>query len=512
MNNIIRLSILMSFLIYVPGLSAVINVPADHPTIQAGINASYDGDTVLVADGVYTGIGNRDIYFYGKEITMASVNGPDYTIIDCQGDQWNPHKGFLFITEGRSTVLDGFTIRNGSTGPYCLEFSGGGIYCEGSPTIKNCRFIENINRQNSCLYSGGGALFCFLGSPLIVNCVFDNNDSDDFGGAVSSVDALPVFNNCLFSGNSAIQGSAIHSDNSYVFLIDCTFADNSGDSGAVFSSGSSHIEMTNSTLAYNMSSNTAIIQLTMSDILNAVNSILWNVSSPEIDADSTSNIAVTFSDIMGVWPGVGNIDCDPIFCDPESRDFSLSAISCCAGSGFNGNNMGSSAIGCGALGGVVTDQYGAPIEGVTVNIMSTVLQTQTDANGEYLFATVAPDVYDVLFSHPQHRDSLINDLPIPLEYIDLDISLTTSGPCESYSVGDVNGSGNYNGLDITFGVSFFKGGAIPMYECECMPGQTWFVSGDVNATCSYNGLDITYGVNFFKGGDSPAPCPDCPPD
>jgi hypothetical protein len=50
-----------------------------------------------------------------------------------------------------------------------------------------------------------------------------------------------------------------------------------------------------------------------------------------------------------------------------------------------------------------------------------------------------------------------------------------------------------------------------MYECECTPGNTWFVSGDVNASCSYNGLDITYGVNYFKGGDNPAPCPDCPP-
>lgn len=249
----------------------------------------------------------------------------------------------------------------------------------------------------------------------------------------------------------------------------------------------------------------------MFDILTVVNSVLWNVSSPEIHADSSSSIAVTYSDIMGGWPGNGNIDCDPLFCDPESRDLSLSAISCCAGSGFNGNNMGSSAIGCGALGGVVGDQYGTPIEGVAISIMSTPLQTQTNANGEYLLATVAPDIYDILFSDPRYSDSLFSDLLIPLEYVALDIALTASGPCGSYIIGDVNGSGNYDGLDIIFGVSFFKGGAIPMYECECTPGNTRFVSGDVNASCNYNGIDITYGVNFFKGGDDPAPCPDCPP-
>jgi len=35
----------------------------------------------------------------------------------------------------------------------------------------------------------------------------------------------------------------------------------------------------------------------------------------------------------------------------------------------------------------------------------------------------------------------------------------------------------------------------------------------VNGSCSYNGLDITYGVNYFKYG-SPAPvfCADCPPN
>jgi hypothetical protein len=80
-----------------------------------------------------------------------------------------------------------------------------------------------------------------------------------------------------------------------------------------------------------------------------------------------------------------------------------------------------------------------------------------------------------------------------------------------YVVGDVNGSSSYNGLDITYGVAFFKGGPVPPYECECTPGNTWYVAGDVNNSCSYNGLDITYGVAFFKGGPDPMPCEDCPP-
>ncbi len=80
-----------------------------------------------------------------------------------------------------------------------------------------------------------------------------------------------------------------------------------------------------------------------------------------------------------------------------------------------------------------------------------------------------------------------------------------------YAVGDVNGSNNFNGLDITYGVAYLKGGNPPVYECECTSGNIWFVSGDINASCSYNGLDVTYGVNYLKGGPGLNPCADCPP-
>ncbi|UCE67539.1 MAG: hypothetical protein JSU85_05875 [Candidatus Zixiibacteriota bacterium] len=90
---------------------------------------------------------------------------------------------------------------------------------------------------------------------------------------------------------------------------------------------------------------------------------------------------------------------------------------------------------------------------------------------------------------------------------------TYQAGCE-YVVGDVNGSDSYNGLDITYGVAFFKGGADPICpfgSCSIPPCDTFFYCGDVNGSCTYNGLDITYGVAYFKGGSDPIPCPDCPP-
>ncbi len=84
------------------------------------------------------------------------------------------------------------------------------------------------------------------------------------------------------------------------------------------------------------------------------------------------------------------------------------------------------------------------------------------------------------------------------------------GGC-SYVVGDANNSATFNGLDVTYSVNYFKGGAAPPYSCECTPGNTWFVAGDVNNSCSFNGLDVTYMVNYFKGGAGPIACAQCPP-
>ncbi|UCC78620.1 MAG: hypothetical protein JSW64_10085 [Candidatus Zixiibacteriota bacterium] len=87
---------------------------------------------------------------------------------------------------------------------------------------------------------------------------------------------------------------------------------------------------------------------------------------------------------------------------------------------------------------------------------------------------------------------------------------TTRFPC-NYVVGDVSGDGNFNALDVVYGLEYFLGGIPPVYICECTTGDWWYVAGDVNGSCSYNGADITRSVRYFTGGASPQPCADCPP-
>ncbi|MCK4546143.1 MAG: hypothetical protein KAW17_01765 [Candidatus Eisenbacteria sp.] len=91
--------------------AATWHVPAQCPTIQAGIDSASAGDTVLVAAGTYTGEGNRDIDYLGKLIVVKSVTGdPSTCVIDCG----EAARGFYFHWgEWPEAVLEGMTFTNG---------------------------------------------------------------------------------------------------------------------------------------------------------------------------------------------------------------------------------------------------------------------------------------------------------------------------------------------------------------------------------------------------------------
>jgi len=97
------------------------------------------------------------------------------------------------------------------------------------------------------------------------------------------------------------------------------------------------------------------------------------------------------------------------------------------------------------------------------------------------------------------------------------IKFTTgaAGPVCAYTPGDINDNGAANGVDVSFGVNYFKGfGDAPPIACaDCPnPGQQLFGAGDVNGNCQFNGVDISYFVNYLKGvGPALNYCQECPP-
>src|SRR5262249_54310265 len=96
-----------------------IHVPADRPSIQAGIDAAVNGDTVLVAPGTYV----ENINFHGKAITVTSEQGSGVTVID--GGAHDSVAAFV-TGEGLSSVLSGFTLQNGLSPLSAPSFGDGG--------------------------------------------------------------------------------------------------------------------------------------------------------------------------------------------------------------------------------------------------------------------------------------------------------------------------------------------------------------------------------------------------
>jgi hypothetical protein len=263
-------------------LGSVITVPDDHLTIQEGINAAQNGDTVLVDDGIYTGNNNRSLSFNGKAIIVKSINGPENCIIDCEGSWDYPRRGITFFNgESPEAVFSGFTIQNG----FVRWGSGGAIHVgySSSPVIANCRLQNNRAEY-------GGAISC---------------------GSNSGDDSSPSFINCIVFENTAkFSGNAVYSRiNTTVNLTNCTFSKNDfSSSGVIYASGNSSIQI--------------------------MNTIIWgNNTDSFIAFGSESSITKEYSNFPETDLNNNNIAEDPVFMDPDNKDFHLDLSSPCIDKG-----------------------------------------------------------------------------------------------------------------------------------------------------------------------------------
>ena len=204
-------------------------------TIQAGMSITtvVAGDTILVAEGTYTGDGNRDLTFpldgsgNARAITVKCASCPETCIIDCQGSvpcEFNSpsqHRGFWFNQDHatNNSVVEGFTIKNGckASGTYT---SGGAILVDQSePTIRGCIFERNTaNNGGAIAFVGndGGTLF----QPVLENCTIgtignlNQTRSGGYGGGVACLHhADTIVRNCRINGNTAaLRGGGLYWD------------------------------------------------------------------------------------------------------------------------------------------------------------------------------------------------------------------------------------------------------------------------------------------------------------
>ncbi len=256
-----RIQVLSALLIgcYIVQVQAAeLKVPSEYVTIQAAIDAAGDGDVILVADGAYTGDGNRDIDFDGKKITVRSQNGATNCIIDSQGSDGDAHRGFVLNSgeDPNLSVIDGFTITNGYlTEPGDWRGRGSGIYCyDGGMTVRNCILTGNTAANGGTIYGESATITIencsIIGNTALAsagikirsakvtvqNCIIEDNIATPYSaGGFSIQDGVgcSLISDCTFQGNVAENDTgAISIDATDVTISNCEINDNSaGDYG-----------------------------------------------------------------------------------------------------------------------------------------------------------------------------------------------------------------------------------------------------------------------------------------
>lgn len=415
-----RFPLLLLCVVTLPALvsAATVSVPDEFPTIQAGVDAVDPGDTVLVAPGVYSGDGNQEIRFFGKDIVVIGVDGPDETVI--QGDL--VFRAFRFQGgETQAARVEGFTITQ------CSAQVGGGITCEGSsPTIADCRLLDNVAvlwgggiysdsqtkvidcliadntadrggglygsyelvenctvSGNACQFNGGG----IRGSGLMKECLFVGNSAGEGGGLFGDFEV----EDCTIIGNESTTwgGGIVAEDQEPTSIEGCLIAGNRSDlGGGVYVDFLTDLELSSSTIAGNYADSFGGgIYFGSSDEVSIERTILWGNCAAS-DGDETYGASANLIpficnavDSAGIaqpqlFDVVGDqVYTDPMFCDPrtcelapaEAGDYALFSDSpCLPGQSPCGDLIGALPVGCPATEvpdareGVVFGAFGAP--------------------------------------------------------------------------------------------------------------------------------------------------------
>ncbi len=248
---------------------AVLHVPGDHPTITAALQASNDGDEIVVAPGVYTNAGLpiwSSANTGGHALKIRSSDGPAVTILDGEGVRRVVE---LFAGEDSSTTLEGFTLRNGA---FATNWGGAAIFLGAAPMVVNCVF-----ETSSAAYGGAVANY-ESGSAVFIGCEFRGNQAEAMGGAVANFDASPVFMDCVFEDNHA-GGGAIFSEGggaahrlSEATYIGCVFEGNSAqDGGGVHVRNDSAVTLIDCVLLDNLATTSSGggVRSTLDSVVNA---------------------------------------------------------------------------------------------------------------------------------------------------------------------------------------------------------------------------------------------------
>lgn len=287
MKRLLMIFVLLGLFTVVAQAQTLIRVPQDQPTVQAGINAAVNGDTVLVEEGTYVENVkiNKKIVLGSRFILDGDTAHISRTIIDGSAPAHPDTGSTISIGVGTdtTTVVAGFTVTKGTGNVhYDLFFlnanvvSGGGIdVAAGGVKILNNIIRENVvirtpSRPNAWgagisaqdwislqdisyviidgntieantsvgTDSESGGISFWLIDGRITNNIIANNSADIVGGVSvgspfdSSIDTVVVEGNTIRGnlGNNRVGGLAASYSKCVVYIRNNVITDNTSPS------------------------------------------------------------------------------------------------------------------------------------------------------------------------------------------------------------------------------------------------------------------------------------------
>jgi hypothetical protein len=215
------------------------------------------------------------------------------------------------------------------------ENEGGGIVCQDSDVIiEGCIIADNTNRINS--FGGGlfvtdGGTHVYMTRSYVIRNRAESNTGAAGGGGIYSSGARLILDRCVIARNVAKGTSPLgpHSDGGAIFsaggveatLTNCLIDGNEAVGGKVFTIVQDSVfKLESCTITSDEH-----ISISGANNLSMVNSIFYANGRAVIFGQAF----ISFSNVKGGAPGVGNIDADPLFVDPANGDFRLQPGSPC---------------------------------------------------------------------------------------------------------------------------------------------------------------------------------------
>lgn len=210
-----------------------------------------------------------------------------------------------------------------------------------------------------------GAIYCETSSPGIKNVTVTNNEGT-YGSGMTCDNSSPNLENVTLSNNRSYFAGGIYLGNSSPELVNVLIIMNTASShgGGIYCMNYSNPNFVNVTISGNSAACGGGIYIGNGSNPNMLNTILWDNSPNEIcfleygHQIGPNSITIAFSNVQEGKEGIvgrdantvnwleGNIELQPLFCDPTKWDYSLGEDSPCAGTGEEGANMGALGIGC----------------------------------------------------------------------------------------------------------------------------------------------------------------------